>query len=62
MEIINLPSSSLDGDGFGSRGIAMCSISGFDADVTCRVHIAWCVNPTVCWDATALDDTNSSQS
>ena len=42
MEIINLPSSSLDGDGFGSRGIAMCSISGFAADVTCRVHIAWC--------------------
>ncbi|MGU3654500.1 cupin domain-containing protein [Mycolicibacterium sp. A43C] len=42
MEIINLPRSFLDGDSFGSRGIAMCSISGFDADVSCRVHIVWC--------------------
>ncbi|QVI28504.1 hypothetical protein MN2019_03820 [Mycolicibacterium neoaurum] len=42
MEIISLPRSSLDGDGFGSRGIAMCSISGLDADLEARVHIAWC--------------------
>ena len=42
VEIINLPRSSLDGDGYGSRGIAMCSISGLDTDVGGRVHIAWC--------------------
>ncbi len=42
MEIINLPRSSLDGDGYGSHGIAMCSVAELNSDIESRVHIAWC--------------------
>lgn len=42
MEIIDLPKGSLDGDAYGSRGIAMTNIAAFGADTDTRVHIAWC--------------------
>lgn len=42
MEIIDLPSGSLDGDAYGSRDVAMCNVTGLCADADARVHIAWC--------------------
>lgn len=42
MEIIDLPSGSLNGDAYGSRDVAMCDLTGLGADTDARVHIAWC--------------------
>ncbi len=41
MKIVDLPKGSLEGDAYGSRGIAMTNIAEFGADTDARVHIGW---------------------